>query len=64
MTASNLLLEHHIAHQLDRTPTHRQLGLQPDDPALGRSEFCLFLAGQARLQAPVDAVLPPPGKIG
>jgi hypothetical protein len=38
-----------------------QLGLQLGDAALGRRQLALFGAAQARLKAPVDAVLAPPG---
>jgi hypothetical protein len=37
-----------------------QLGLQLDDTALGRGQLGLLAAGQARLQTPIDAVLPAP----
>jgi hypothetical protein len=60
LTASNLLLGHHLSHQLDRAAHHVQLGLQLGDAALRRGKFGLLGAGQAGYQATVDAVLPPP----
>jgi hypothetical protein len=61
LTASNLLLGHHRSHQLDRAAHRAQLGLQLSDAAPRRGEFGLLAAGQTGHQAPVDAVVPPPG---
>ena len=59
-TAWNRLLGHHLSDQLHRPPHRLQLGLQLDDAALGHGQLGLLAAGQARFQAPVDAVLTPP----
>jgi hypothetical protein len=61
LTAWNRLLGHHLSDQLQRATHRAQLGLQLSDPALGRGQLALLGAGQARLETPVDAVLPAPG---
>jgi hypothetical protein len=61
VTAWNRRLGHHRSDQLHRTPHRLQFGLQLGDAALGRDQLGLLAAAQARLETPIDAVLPAPG---